>query len=107
MQDSDIDTILGEDIAFRGRLMFKKSLKINGKFKGTIQTPGQIIVGSTAQVEADVEAGIVTIHGSVKGNLAATNRIELLKSSRMHGDMRTPQLHVETGSHFTGSCIMD
>ncbi|MBI3394500.1 MAG: polymer-forming cytoskeletal protein [Spirochaetia bacterium] len=107
MQDSEIDTILGEDISFRGKLVFKKNLKINGRFKGTIVTPGTLVVGQTAQVEADIEAGTISVQGTVKGNILAKTHVELSRNARIHGDIRTPQLQVETGSHFTGSCVMD
>ncbi|MCE9599334.1 MAG: polymer-forming cytoskeletal protein [Spirochaetia bacterium] len=103
----DIDTILGEDIQFRGRLQFKKNLKISGSFRGKIQTAGHLIVGAGAHVEADVEAAFITIEGELKGNLQAGKKLEIKKSAKLVGDVRTADLHVEPGSHFTGSCIMD
>ena len=103
----NVDTILGEDIDFRGKLHFKKNLKINGRFRGKIQTGGHLIVGSTAHVEADIEASQVSIEGEVQGNVIASKKIGLKKNSRMKGDLRTPDLEIESGSQFTGSCIMD
>lgn len=103
----EIDTILGEDIQFRGRLQFKKGLKINGSFRGRIQTGGHLVVGTTARVEADVEAGDITIEGDLRGNLTAGRRVEIKKNAKLSGDIRTPDLHIESGSHFSGSCIMD
>ncbi len=107
MATSDIDTILGEDISFRGKLQFKKNLQINGKFKGTISTGGHLIIGPGARVEADIEAGDVSVQGQLQGNVTAMRQIDLLKDARLRGDLRTPNLQIASGSRFSGNCIMD
>lgn len=107
MQESQIDTILGEDIQFRGRLDFKNSLKINGKFKGQITTAGHLIIGTSAHVDADIEASQVTVDGDLRGNIVANKRIDLNKAARMVGDIRTPDLRIESGSKYSGSCLME
>ncbi len=107
MQDSNIDTVLGDDIVFRGKLNFKKSLKINGTFKGKIDTAEHLIIGSSASVEADIEAGTVTVEGNLRGNINANKRIDILRTARLVGDLKTPDLQIESGSRFSGSCIME
>lgn len=107
MADQEIDTILGDDIQFRGKLLFKQNLKINGFFKGKIQTAGHLIVGTSAQVEADVEAGTVTIEGKLQGNVVATRKLDIARTAQVKGDVRTPDFTVESGSKFSGHCIMD
>lgn len=107
MANSEIDTVLGEDISFRGKLQFKKSLQINGKFKGSITTGGHLIIGPGARVEADIEAGDVSVEGQLQGNVTATRQIDLLKNARIRGDLRTPDLQIASGSRFSGNCIMD
>lgn len=107
MATSDVDTVLGEDITFRGKLQFKQNLQINGKFKGSIQTGGHLIIGAGAQVEADIEAGEVTVDGQLQGNVTAVDNIDLRKDARLRGDLRTPNLQIASGSRFSGNCIMD
>jgi cytoskeletal protein CcmA (bactofilin family) len=53
MSNESIDTVIGEDISFRGSLIYSNTLKINGNFKGTIQTTGKLIIGESGEVEAD------------------------------------------------------
>lgn len=103
----DIDTILGEDIVFRGKLQFNKGLQINGKFKGQISTGGTLIIGQSARVEADIEAGSLQVLGKLEGNIVAQKRVDLLKSGSLRGDIHTPDLNIESGSRFSGNCIMD
>jgi cytoskeletal protein CcmA (bactofilin family) len=107
MNDSGTDTILGSDIVFKGKLSFKNKLKINGVFKGQIETSGQLIVGNTGDVEADIEAGTVSVQGKIKGNILATHRIDIFRNAELTGDIRTPDLQIEAGSVFSGHCIMD
>lgn len=107
MQESEIDTVLGDDIVFRGKLHFKKNLKINGVFKGKIDTGGHLIIGSSALVEADINAGTVSVEGELKGNVNAQKKIDILRNARLIGDLRTPDLMIQSGSRFSGNCIME
>ena len=107
MSNSELETILGDDINFRGKLEFKKNLQINGKFKGKITTGGNLIVGTNANVEADIETGSISIYGNLRGNVKAARKIELYKNARLIGDLKTQDLYVENGSRFNGSCIME
>lgn len=107
MQDTEIDTVLGEDIVFRGKLQFKKNLKINGLFRGTISTGGHIIIGPAADVEADIDTNVISVHGRMHGNINANQKIEIMKNGRVTGDIRTPDMEIQPGSRFNGNCIMD
>ncbi|MDH5657509.1 MAG: polymer-forming cytoskeletal protein [Spirochaetia bacterium] len=101
------DSIIGEDIIFRGKIHFKNVFKLNGKFRGQIQSSGDLIIGHQAQVEADIEVMNITVEGSLKGNVIAGKEIRLMKNARLYGDIRTPHLITESGAKFNGSCIMD
>ncbi len=106
MREETVDTIIGDDITFRGSLIYSNSLKINGNFKGTIQTTGKLIIGDTGEVEADLEVGTLIVEGKLKGNVNARDKIELRKPSELIGDIQTPVLEVESGSRFLGNCSM-
>lgn len=106
MQDNEIDTILGDDIVFRGKLSFKQSLKVNGTFKGKIDTSGHLVIGASADVDADIEAATVSVEGKLRGNVNAAKRIDILKTAKLTGDLRTPDLEIESGARFSGNCVM-
>lgn len=106
MREDSIDTVIGEDISFRGSLVYSNTLKINGNFKGTIQTTGKLIIGSTGEVEADLDIGTLVVEGKLKGNVTAKEKIELKKPSELIGDIQSPTLEVESGSRFLGNCSM-
>ncbi len=100
-------TVLGKDIKFQGKLHLKDSLTINGTFRGYIQTPGHLEIGPSAVVEADIDASEVRIDGYVQGNVFASKKIELHKNATLHGDLRTSDLQIASGSRFRGACVMD
>ncbi|WCL48185.1 bactofilin family protein [Leptospira sp. GIMC2001] len=106
MREDSIDTVIGEDISFRGSLVYSNTLKINGNFKGTIQSSGTLIIGSSGDVEADLDVGTLVVEGKLKGNVDAKDKIELKKPSELIGDIKSPMLEVENGSRFLGNCSM-
>ena len=97
MQDSNIDTVLGDDIVFRGKLNFKKSLKINGTFKGKIDTAEHLIIGSSAPSEllrVLEEKVVVRVGGSMPIHtdarvIAGTNQnlAEMVREKRFREDL--------------------
>jgi len=105
--ENKIDTVIADDINFKGDLKFKNSLKIKGNFEGKINTEGHLIVGREASVSADIKAKNISVSGIVHGKLKATQKIELYKKSKTSGDIIAPDLYMENGSLFNGTCIME
>ncbi|PKL35685.1 MAG: cell division protein [Spirochaetae bacterium HGW-Spirochaetae-1] len=105
--ENKIDTVIADDIHFRGSLKFKNSLKIKGIFEGKIETDGHLIVGREATVSADINARIVSVSGIVNGKIRASQKVELFKKSRSGCDMIAPDLSIESGSVFNGTIIME
>jgi cytoskeletal protein CcmA (bactofilin family) len=104
--ENKIGTVIAEDIEFRGRMIFKNSLKIKGFFEGKIETKGHLLIGHEAKVSADIKAGIVAVNGAVNGKIKAAQRIELFNRSVTNCDLITPELYMEKGAIFNGTCIM-
>lgn len=95
-------TILGPDASFKGELTFEKAMRLQGRFEGKINTPGQLHISREAKMQADVQAGAIVVEGDVHGNLVAGDRIELKQSARYEGDLRASKLVVEEGAIFSG-----
>ncbi len=107
IDEADIDTILAEDIDFTGNLSFEKSLMIKGKFKGDIHAEGVLYIDRNAYVEARVEADIVSLKGTVRGDVFAYTRVELFSSAMVDGDITAPDVIMESGCRFNGICRME
>ena len=106
IEETEIDTILAEDIDFTGELSFNKPLMIKGKFSGTIHALGDLYVGDGALVEARIEANVVSLKGRIKGNVFAKSRVELFSTATVDGDITAPEIVMESGCRFNGMCKM-
>jgi len=106
IEEKDVDTVLAEDIDFSGTMKFKNSLMIKGKFDGKIDAEGHLILGPNSEVKATIRAGIVTNYGKIIGNVEAIKKLELLKGAELNGDIKTPDLIIESGCIFNGNCTM-
>ena len=98
----DFPTVIGPDASFKGELSFEKGLRLQGKFEGTIHSPGRLHVAREAKMQANVDAGSIIVEGEVNGNLTASDRIELKQSARYTGDLQASKLVVDEGAVFNG-----
>ena len=107
MQDErEVNALLGKGSEFEGKLTFEGAVRIDGTFSGEIFTEDTLIIGEGAQVSAQIDAGTVIIYGDVRGNVRTTELIELHAPARLRGDINTPNLAIDRGVIFEGSCTM-
>jgi cytoskeletal protein CcmA (bactofilin family) len=105
--ETEIETVLAEDIDFSGVLSFKEPLMIKGKFKGEIKASGDLYVGEKADIEAKIEARTISSRGRIRGNITAQARVELAATAIVDGDIRCPDLVIESGAKYNGTCAME
>ena len=103
---ADVNTILGREARFSGKLVFEGAVRIDGKFDGEIHSDDLLLVGPSAEVRAEVHVGTVIINGYVEGNVVAKNSVEIKAPGRLRGNIVTPSLVVERGVLFDGTCKM-
>jgi cytoskeletal protein CcmA (bactofilin family) len=104
---SDLNALLGRGSEFEGKLTFDGTVRIDGKFTGTIVTNDVLVVGEGAKVAAEITCGSIIVHGEVNGNVRARNTVELHQPARMRGNIETPSLMVEKGVIFEGQTKME
>ena len=101
-----ISTTLGRETAFNGVMRFKDSLKIDGSFTGEIVSSGFLYIENGANVTANIKVGSVVIGGVVRGNVEATEKLEMLTTGKVYGNIRTAKLKIADGVVFEGKCEM-
>jgi cytoskeletal protein CcmA (bactofilin family) len=101
-----IATILGKDTSFHGTLTFKKPLQIAGEFIGEITSDGYLYISEGANIKANIKAHTVIVGGQVVGNVVATERLEMLSTGRVNGNIKTAKLQIADGVVFDGNCEM-
>jgi cytoskeletal protein CcmA (bactofilin family) len=103
----DLNALLGRGSEFEGKLTFEGTVRIDGKFTGTIITNDTLVVGEGAKVNAEVTCGTIIVHGEINGNVRAKTAIELHHPARMRGNIESPSLMIEKGVIFEGQCKME
>jgi cytoskeletal protein CcmA (bactofilin family) len=100
------DGYLGEGTTLSGDLVFQASMQIGGRFKGSVRSEAQLSIMETADVEADIDVGILLVYGKVVGKIRATDRVEIHPGGKVIGDIRSPNLVTRTGAIFRGNCFI-
>ena len=106
-RDSSHVVIFGSSTSFNGHLNFKESLCIQGKFKGTIQAQGDLIVDKGAVVDADhIHVASLIVYGTVAGAVHAVDKIDMFPGAEVKGDLTAARLRIADGVLFEGQCSM-
>ena len=106
-EDHIVNSIIGEGSEFKGEFKINGLLRVDGKFTGTIKTEGKVLIGQAGEAVTDIEARTVIIGGTVRGNVYATERVILLTTGQVTGNIITPSIVMEEGSVFEGQCIIN
>jgi cytoskeletal protein CcmA (bactofilin family) len=101
-----ISTTLGRETEFNGVMRFRDSLKIDGTFSGEIVSSGFLYIEQGASITANIHVGSVVVGGTVRGNIEATEKLEMLASGKVYGNIRTAKLKIADGVVFEGKCEM-
>lgn len=102
---TEIETVIGPNAYFRGDIQSDGGARIDGVFEGSIDITGNLIIGEGAKIVADVKANNISISGAVKGNVDG-NRVEILESGRVWGDLKVNSLLLNEGAYLRGQTQM-
>jgi cytoskeletal protein CcmA (bactofilin family) len=106
-RDASKLVVFGDSTNFNGHLCFKESLCIKGRFKGTIEASGDLIVDKGAIVEADhISVSSLVVLGTVVGAVHALDKIDLFPGAEVKGDLTAARLRIADGVLFEGQCSM-
>lgn len=96
-----IESVIGPKTHVKGEIHGDGGLRIEGVVEGTVNLTGNLIITESAKVFAEIKANNVSISGAVVGNISA-NRVEILETGRLWGDVMTKQLVTAEGAYFDG-----
>ncbi|MCR4580821.1 MAG: polymer-forming cytoskeletal protein [Treponema sp.] len=106
LEDESFDTIVENDISFKGSIKIKKPFMIRGKVSGTINSESDLVIDTGAVVTANITADRVLIRGSVNGDVVGSKLIFVTSSGSVDGDITTAKVVLEPGCSFSGKCTM-
>src|SRR5687768_15993278 len=107
MKEGNLSGFVGGGTIVTGEANFKALMRVDGHLSGRItSSTGTLIVGSNGKVDANIEVAIAMIHGTVNGDIIATQRLELGRAAKLNGNIQTASLVIEPGALFEGTCKM-
>lgn len=107
IKEGNLSGFVGGGTVVTGEANFKAMMRVDGHLSGRVNsTSGTLIVGANGKVDANIEVAIAIIHGTVNGDIIATQRLELGRAAKLNGNIQTASLMIEPGALFEGSCKM-
>ena len=93
-------------VEMNGRLVVPQSVRIEGEFRGELESASSVLVSESGTVEAPIRARTVEIRGAVVGDIVASREVVIHPTGRRHGDVEAPSLVVARGATFNGRTRM-
>jgi cytoskeletal protein CcmA (bactofilin family) len=107
IKEGNLSGFVGSGTVVTGEANFKAMMRVDGHLSGRINSSsGTLIVGANGKVDANIEVAVAIVHGTVNGDIIATQRLELGRASKLNGNIQTASLMIEPGALFEGTCKM-
>jgi cytoskeletal protein CcmA (bactofilin family) len=103
---ADSISLLSKNVRIDGEIRGPENLHVEGYLKGTVVLSGDIFIGNTGIVEADVEAKNIIIQGEVSGNVKAHRQLEIHTTGKLVGDCTAASIDIKEGAVFEGHSNM-
>lgn len=104
LPETQVETIIGPSVRVEGNFFGEGDVVVEGEVVGSLKTTKNLRVGERAMIEANVEAQTALISGEVRGNLTVKDRTELTSTARIHGDIKTAVISIDSGAVVYGKC---
>ncbi len=103
---ASVETIIGKNTEFKGTITSQGTVRVDGKLEGELISSGDVVVGETGVIQAQIKAKNLTVAGEVRGNVDIADRLDLLATAKLFGDIKIKILTIEEGAVFKGASEM-
>jgi cytoskeletal protein CcmA (bactofilin family) len=94
---------IGKGLFIKGEINGSESLFIDGKVEGSVNLPGnRVTIGRNGQVAANINAREIVVLGKLRGNVSATDRVDIRAEGALTGDVAAARISIEDGAFFKG-----
>ena len=101
-----IETIIGKNAVISGSVSGAGIIRVDGRIQGDEVSHGEIVVGESGEVQADIIVRQATVAGTVIGNIRAEGKVEIVETGKVLGNISSANLVISEGAVFQGSCDM-
>jgi cytoskeletal protein CcmA (bactofilin family) len=99
---------LGSSILIAGTVTGSEDLTVDGRVKGRIELPEHALtIGPNANITADIVAKVVTVFGTIKGNITARDSLELRRGASVESEVTCTRISIQEGAAFSGKVAME
>lgn len=105
-EDFSINTVVGHGTAFNGDIEAAGFVRVDGTVRGDVGAKGRVVVGERARMQSDVVGTSVIVGGVVKGNIFASERVVVLATGLVIGDIITRRIQADDGVLIQGRVIV-
>ncbi|GAB2610426.1 bactofilin family protein [Belliella aquatica] len=95
-------TIFSKDLIFKGNIVTKGDLRVEGKVEGSILCSGKVIIDVNAKVIGPIHAQWIELHGFCEGEIYASEWINLAPKAVLKGDLTTKKIIIDRESNVLG-----
>ena len=99
-------SLLSKEVKIEGDIQGNEDLQVDGQIKGSVKIDGDIFVGPTGTIEADVEAENIVVQGQITGNVLARKQLQIQSSGKLLGDCIAQTIDIKEGALFEGRSKM-
>jgi cytoskeletal protein CcmA (bactofilin family) len=100
------ETIVSAGMRIEGELKSNGNIRIDGIVTGKIQTSQDLVIGPTAQVDADITASNALVAGQVRGNVVVKNLLNISETGKVIGNVSCSKIAISEGGVLSGNCVM-
>jgi cytoskeletal protein CcmA (bactofilin family) len=94
---------IGKSLVIKGEVTGSESLYIDGRVEGSISLAGnRVTIGRNGVVAANINAREIVVLGKVRGNLTASDRVDIRSDGSLTGDVVAARISIEDGAYFKG-----
>lgn len=101
-----VETVIGQNTKFKGTVVAKGSIRIDGELDGEIIIEGDAVVGEAGKITAQIKARNAVVAGTLNGNVDVGDKLEILPTGKLYGDIKVGTLSISEGAVFKGVCEM-
>lgn len=107
-QYDKVSTIIADDVIIKdGLLQAERTIRIEGRIVGEINTKGSVVVGTSGHVEGDITCENILICGHIQGNVKSHGQIHITDTGTVNGDIMCQNIVIDEGAIFTGKCTIN
>lgn len=104
-----VNTLIGQQTEIRGDIHFTGGLHVDGRVRGNVvaeeDEAAMLTVSESGEIEGEVKVPTMTLNGTVKGDVYATERIELAPRARVHGNVYYNLIEMAMGAEVNGNLV--